>query len=173
MVRFFRYGFSKVPRRGNVSVLAFVLGFGFLSGSVLAAMACDSCDVLIAAAADHPAAPGALLAVILLPFLFSAFAVYIRQRWLLILVSYLKAAAFSYISGCVLQMYGQSGWLMVTLLLFSDYLALPLLCWVLVRSMNCGTRATYRTIPIVFFLVSGIVFLDCRFISPYLMRLLS
>ena len=173
MVRFFRYRYSDPTRRRNVSVLAFVLGCGFLFGSILSALPGNSDCMLITAAADYPASAGALLAVTLLPFLFTAFALFIRRRRLLLLISYLKASAFSYICGSVLRMYGQSGWLLVTLLLFSDCLALPLLCWVWIRSLDDGRRVALRVIPVVFFLVSGIAFLDCRLISPYLARLIS
>ena len=173
MVRFFRYGIFPNLRRGNVSVLAFALGFGFLAGSLLAALESGYALQLISDAARTPVSYGAILAVMALPVLFTVYAAFIQRPWMLILISCLKATAFSYLSACILQLYGEGAWLMLALLLFSDHLTLPLLCWIWIRYLRHGPRVVFRDMPAVILLLSGIVFLDYSFISPYLARLLS
>lgn len=68
-----------------------------------------------------------LLCVTVLPFLFSAFAVYICEPRLLYPICFGKAFLFSVVSMAVWISFGSAGWLVRWLLMFSDLVSLPLL----------------------------------------------
>ena len=173
MVRFFHSELSLASRRVNITALAVALGFGFLSGSFIAAQSSANGYSMIGIAAGQSVIFSSLLSVAALPFLFTAFAAYIRQGWLLIGIAFAKAFVFSYFSAGVMHLYGASGWLVLVMLLFTDLFALPLLCWVWIRILNHGPKILLRSLSIAFLLLFAIAFLDYRFISPNLVNLLS
>ena len=68
-----------------------------------------------------------LVCVIILPFLLSAFAVYIDLRWLLYPICFGKTMLVSLIASSVWVQFGSAGWLAWLLTMFSDMISLPLL----------------------------------------------
>ena len=172
MVRFFRTRYSLESRKVSATVLAFALLAGYTLGSYLATGAAHSTFLLMRTAVSSRVSIVCLLPVILLPFLFTAFAVSIRQLWMLIPLAFCRAAAFGFLASVVLCSFGSSGWLVFTLLLFSDCISMPLLCLFLLRSIHKAGRDTFRNFLIISSVLFGIVSLDCKFISPFLVSLL-
>lgn len=56
----------------------------------------------------------------LLPFLFSAFAVYLHCPWLLMVICFFRAFLYSYFLCSLFAAFGSAGWLLRWLLLFTD-----------------------------------------------------
>ena len=173
MVRFFRSNFLCLPRRKLAAVLAFVLCCGFLIGVFCAAGSVGCLDTLISVAARQQPSLAGLFMVVLLPLFASLIVAYAHQLWALIPISFLEAFSGGYLGAQVLRIYGASGWLVRLLLLFSDCIALPVLCWFWMRVADSGTTNLRRNFLAAFSILSGIVLLDCQFISPFLVRLLS
>lgn len=173
MVRFFHARFFSPSRKVNVIVLAFTLISGYALGSFFATGVSDSAVSLMRTAIVCRVSIVCLLPVILLPFLFTAFAVSIHRLWLFIPLAFCRAAAFGYLASIILCAFGSSGWLIFSLFLFSDFISMPLLCWFWIRSLNCFGRNTFGNLTIISAVLSGIVFLDCQFVSPFLVTLLS
>lgn len=173
MVRFFRTSFIAASRRSSAVVLAFVLFCGFSAGAFLASWSGQFPLSLMRAATQNCVSIVNLFLVMLLPFLFTALAVYVGRLWLLFPIAFLKAFIFGYLGSCVLHLYGTSGWLIRFLLMFSDCLSLPVLCWFWLR-MLCRTGADMgRRFLAAVCMLFGIVSLDYQFISPFLVDILS
>ncbi len=173
MVRFFHARYFRISRRRNVTILAFALCFGFIAGSATAFMAYQPGHHFITNAAQSSVSYLGLLSVMILPLVFIAFAAYIGQIWLLIPIASIKAFLFSYCCACVLRLYCASGWLILVLLLFADCFSITLLCWVCIRVINHGRQMLFRSFLVSSILLAGITFLDYRYISPFLVKLLS
>lgn len=170
MVRYFRVPFSPILRRGSATVLAFTLCCGFLFGSLFAALSGSFSFSMMRTAMISRVSIVSLFAVMLLPLLFTAYAVWSGRLWLVIPVAFCKAVSFGFLGASVMCVQGNSGWLLRLLFLFSDSLTFPILCWFWVRALD--RRGIYRDMSVVCSLILGIVILDCQFISPFLVNLL-
>ena len=169
----FSVPFFKCSRRGYVTVLAFTLCTGFVLGSVVSLLLVDYDYSLMRTAAESGVSIVSLLPVIILPFLLTAFAVLLRQRWLLILFGFTKAFLFSFALTCVVSQYASSGWLISMLLLFSDILTFPVLCWVWIRVLIHPAEELLPKLSFVLIPLLCTVYFDAQFISPFLVHLLS
>ncbi len=74
-----------------------------------------------------------------LPFLFSAFAVFL-SRSMLLLTAALKACVFAFVSMGLTYSFGEVGWLYRLLLLFSDCMMVPVLYFFWLRQLCDGRR---------------------------------
>jgi hypothetical protein len=173
MGRFLQPVFFSGFRKQNPGSLAFV----WLTGLILGGMAfryagSDLVSQMPLAVQSQPSIFG-LLASCLLPFLFSAFAVYLHAPRLLYGICFLKAFIFAYISWGVMGAFGGSGWLLRGLLLFSDLWGAAVLFFYCQRHIS-GLRGfsfcAFGIYVCMLVLVSGV---DHSFISPLLRRLLS
>ena len=173
MVRFFRPRYFSLSRKVSATILAFTLFIGYFLGSCLAALTVSSFHSLMRSALTGSVSIVSLLSVTLLPFLFSAFAVYIRQYWLFLPIALFRCISFSFLGSVILYAFGSSGWLICLLFLFSDILSLPLLCWFWLRHISEGDRHLLRNLSAVFIVLSGIAILDHQLVSPFLVMLLS
>ena len=172
MVCFFPHGFLQSSRRGCAAILAFAVLFGILLGGICAGLAEPMLFQLMRTAALSCVSIVCLLQVILLPILFTAFAVYLGQYWLVILVAFSKAFLFGYFCSGILLQYPNSGFLFAFLFLNSDFLSLPVLCWCWFRSIRSREAGLQTIIPAVFLFI-GIAFLNYQVVSPFLASLLS
>lgn len=114
--------------------LAFCWIAGLLSGTSACLAAGDSLNSLMRGAAARPVSIVSLLGVTMFPFLLSAFAVYISEPWLLLIVSFGDAFVLSFVSLGVMRCGGSAGWL-VRWLLVSVQALLRRLC----TCTGCGT----------------------------------
>ena len=121
--RSFSFFYSKL----KPNVLAFAGIIGLFLGSVVSV----STDKLLAptmrAAVFGSMSITGPIAVVLLPLLLSAYAVYFSQPVMLVLVVFMKAFLFAYTGAGLLILYPVSGWLLQWLLMFSDMMTLPIL----------------------------------------------
>lgn len=114
----------------------------------------------------------ALFAVLLLPFLLSAFVIFFSQPWLLLLFSFFKAFSFGFCCSAAQLSFGSAGWLVCLLLLFSDICTLPVLYWFWVRHISGDKYAIGRSLAVSIALVLFFGSLDYCFISPFLSALI-
>ena len=172
MARFLHPESSPSFRKWSKSILALSFIFGALFGFKLFFSAENYLTSLMGGAILCSVSIVQLLIPFLLPFLFSAIAVYLSAPWLIYAVCFLKTALFSYISCGVVSLYGSAGWLVHILFLFSDIFYLVLLYWYWIRHVSSGkafsTAEAFRFL-LAASLISGI---DFYIISPFLQGLL-
>lgn len=168
MARFLHHDFPTWWRKCCTAFLASSWLLGLIVGCLIFYAAGYECVSWMRAAADSRVSIVGLLSVIILPFLFSAFAVYISHSWLLLIVAFGKAVSFSLVSLGILISFGSAGWLMRFLLMFSDLCALPLLFLFWMRFISGERRITLRSG--LLFSAAGLVIgsIDFYLISPIL-----
>ena len=153
-------------------LLAFCWIAGLVSGASVCLAAGDSLDSLMRGAAARPVSIVSLLGVTVFPFLFSAFAVYISEPWLLLPVSFGEAFALSFVSLGMMQWSGSAGWLVRWLLVFSASLASPLVYLYWLRHLTGRRRFDGLEAVCVLCLCALIGSVDFRLVSPLLARLI-
>ena len=170
MPRLFDHDFSPYSRK----VRSILLAFTFLCGMILGCVIYQSAELesvrLMRSAVHGPVSIVGLLIVVLLPFLFSAVAVYISKPCLLLGVAFCKGLFFSLVSMGVMGAYGSAGWLMRFLLMFTDIVSMPVLVFFWLHSGVSG-RISLREILVILAICVCICGIDARIISPVLMGL--
>ena len=172
MGSFFQRRFYQSRRKSIASYLAFVWLAGLLLGSALAMSPGSTSDSLMRSVFSSTVSISGLLATLYLPLLFSAFAVYISQIWLLIPICFFKALFFSYIAAKFSLLLLSGSWLFRFLFLFSDCLTVPVLYLIWYRAFHRDRREVFCSCLLAGFLFLLIGIVDYRCISPFLIRLL-
>lgn len=123
------------------------------------------------AVASQPSIFGLLMSS-LLPFLFSAYAVYIGWPRILYGISFLKACGLGYLSNSVVYAFQSAGWLVRWLFLFTDISAAAVLyCYCHrhisgVRKLSAGNFSAYAGV------LAAVSLLDYSVITRLLLRVL-
>lgn len=172
MDRFLNFNLSAWRCKKSMIQLACAYLFGLISGVLISMSASDAlCSAMRAAVYGRVSIPG-LLSAILLPFLFSALAVYISSSWLLIPIAFGKAFLFAFLGTGILGAFGSAGWLVRLLLMFSDIASMPLLWWYWRKSL-CGSGHFTRNAVVAAGFVLLIGSVDYCVISPFLANLIE
>lgn len=129
MARFLHHDFSFTRCKFSAFVLASVWTLGLLSGIWVFAAADTALFPLMRSTIYGSVSIVSLLIMTGLPFLFSAFAVFLSCRWLIFLIAFCKGLGFSFVSLGILLSFGSCGWLLGLLIGFGDVVAMPLLYW--------------------------------------------
>lgn len=153
------------------------LGVSWLSGMVLGTLTAnatkDDLIPMIQSSICSPVSIIGLLAAALLPFLLSAFAVLMSEPWLLLIISTFKAFSFSFCACGVSLAFGQSGWLVRFLFLFSDLCLVPLLYFYWLRHISGNIKVRQWELPICLCAAAAIGGIDYCFIAPFLVSLME
>ena len=159
-------------RNRAVVLLTIIWLFGLLLGAIIAVASGDTFFLLMRTAASSRVSIVGLIACSYLPFLFSAYAVYIGKFQLLYLCCFFKALLFALCACASLFAYDSAGWLVRILLQFSDILLLPVLCWFAIRQIS-GLNTLKRDFSLctACFVVAGS--LDYCVVSPFLVLLID
>lgn len=173
MARFLLRISDCLSRKYSVIFLAFIWCVGLAYGSLSHLYAGDFFVSLMRTAIVRPVSIVNLLAVSLLPFLFSAVAVFLSSRFLICCVCYIKAWLFGFVSAGCFFSFGTAGWLVWLMVCFRDMLCLVIL-WLYWlhhydRSDTFRISTLLACITAVFLAVS----FDYCFISPTLVSILE
>lgn len=160
-------------RKYSIVVLAFIWCVGLAGGIGISFFAGDSFVSLMRMAAGRPASIVNLLMVSMLPFLFSAVAVFLRSRYLLSAVCFIKAFLFGFVSSGAYMAFGSAGWLVWLMVMFSDIFCLIPLWWYWISGIRCDKSPQILHLIGCFVAAFFIISLDCRFISPLLAGLIE
>ena len=114
-----------------------------------------------------------LICVGFLPFLFTAFAVYISEPWLLFLVCFAKACLFSFVSAGIYESIGSSGWLIRLLMMFSDSICVLLLYFSWLRLLSGHRVYCFADMFVCFSATVLVCSVDYCIIAPFLARLIE
>ncbi len=172
MARFLHSIYSCAIRKCDKLFLALSwvtgLGFGSLifryAGSTLASQ-------MPLAVKCQPSIIG-LLTSVMLPFLVSAFAVYIRAPWLLYGVCCLKSFGLAYVSCAVFCAFDSAGWLIRGLFMFTDICGSVALYLYWYRHISGVRSFSWRALGVYCAVVFLAARVDLCFISPMLRRCL-
>ena len=173
MGRFLNLKLPHFPRKSSSAVLALFWFLGLVLGVFFSTAAGNTIATLMRTAVNSHVSISGLLTAILLPFLLSAFAVYIHEPWLLIPIAFAKAFVFSYVGLGVMTSYGSAGWLVRLLLMFGDCCSMPLLFWYWTRHISGQRKALLPVTAVVLVLAFVIGSFDFCVVSPFLASVIS
>ncbi len=163
---------SAFLRRKRVQLwLVWLLGLSL--GTVLAAYADPSCFSLMRSAASCRMSIVGLVASVLLPFLFSAYAVTISRPELVLGICACKAFSFAYCGQIARMAYGTAGWLVQPLLQFTAICTLPVFCGFCLRHIAGGKATARRDLGLCLGLAVLIAGVDYFVVSPFLAGLID
>lgn len=168
MARFLHHSLKVARRNWTGFILALSWVLGLIAGCILCLSADISDFSLMRMAPCRPVSIIRLLAVVLLPFLFSGFAVSISQTWLLIPVAFMKSLIFAAVSTAILLSFGSAGWLMSFLLMFSSVCTMPVLIFYWLRYIPKGKAVALQDVFIIISVILVVCGIDFYFISPVL-----
>ena len=172
MGSFFHRYFPETRRKSIAAYLAFAWFAGLLVGSGLALLPGANSTSMMRMTLCSPVSISGLLAIMYLPLLFTAFAVYISQIWFLIPICFFKAFFFSYVAAQFSLLLPSGAWFLRFLVLFSDCLAIPVLYMIWIRACNQTGREVFRSCALAGSMFSLIGIIDYCIISSFLIRLL-
>ena len=160
-------------RKCHIIFLAFIWVFGLCSGIAFFHLSQISFFSLMHRVENYSVSIVSLLSVSLLPFLFSAFAVYTHSYAFLALLCFIKGCLFAFVSMGMFLAYDSAGWLIRLLVMFSDVCALVPLwcCWIQIAKGSFVE--SFRSVYISSFAVIFLVCLDFYLVSPLLLKLLE
>lgn len=164
---------SLLFRRKNSLLLAFVWTLGLIGG-IYAIFAADHFPVsLMHGFSSETMSIVHLLSLTALPFLFSILAVWAIKPALIMMLCFVKAFLFSYVSLGILQYYGSSGWLIHFLLLFHECASIPILYFFWLRGLyDIGFFHNFEGVLLVSLgLLVGSI--DYSIISPFLAHVID
>ena len=172
IARFLHFIVSFCKRKWDKLFLAFFWTFGLITGGMLFRYAgSDFVSQMPLAVSSQPSIFGLLISS-LLPFLFSAYAVYIGSPRFLYGISFLKACGLGYVSFSVVSSFGSAGWLIRWLFLFTDISAAAVLyCYCHryisgIRKFSAGSFSGYAGI------LAAVSLFDYSVVSRLLLRVL-
>ena len=159
MARFLHHDFSCTRCKQSMLLLSSLWIMGLLSGIWVFAASDPSVISLMRSAVYSPVSIVGLTLTFLLPFLFSAFAVFNHTPIWIFPISAYKAFSFSIVSIGLVDSMGSAGWLYWILLLTGDILSMPVLYLYWLRSLlnvHGMYAKTMTFLPIVVFLLGGV-----------------
>lgn len=152
--------------------LLFFWLFGILFGCFLSVTYFDSISSLMRIAFYQRVSIVGSLICVFLPMILSAWAVVKNRSCFVFLICFLKAVAFAFCSGLISELFGDAGWLVRFLFLFSDHFTLIILFVLWVRSFHCDSHFLWNEWAYCFLLAGIVVILDQFIISPFIMQIL-
>lgn len=153
-------------------IFAVILIVGILAGVRLSYAADDSILTLASVSGNTGLTFWGIAAVLLLPLLISLCAFHFNIPILILPIAFLKSAAFGFCSCCVIFAYGDAGWLVRFLVLFSDSAMFVVLCWYWFSHLE-GVRTRLRQDTVLCFVLAVVIgMFDYIYISPFLAMLL-
>ena len=159
-------------RRRTILVLSLLFFLGHLLGILVSGTASDFFLSEMRTAVYGRVSIIGLLSSAVVPFLFSAFAVYLGRPILLIPIAFCKAFLFSYVGYRWWIACGQAGWLVTGLVMFTACLSLPILFWYWRRYIN-GRKFEWGIFLLVLCCLCAIGIADQQWIMPFLRSIIN
>lgn len=171
-----RYSSADMPylhRKHSCFYLALCWFWGLLCGAVFFQHSRPFALSLMRSAIGAPVSIVGLFCIGFLPFLFTAFAVYISQPRLLLLTCFCKACAFSFAFAGIYEAFGSAGWLLRILLLFSDSVYTLFLYCLWLRLLSGRQFRCFSDTVIYFLIAVWTCGVDYYIIAPFLAELIE
>lgn len=160
-------------RRACMAALALCWCVGLVVGVRAGIQAGGASLSLMRAAAESCVSIVGLLVATLFPFLFAAAAVFFSKPWLVLPVLFCKGVSFGACAYGVCAAFGDAGWLVRLLLLFSDSCMIPILFWFCLRHMGGRIQTVKRDLAVAAMAACLVGSVDYCFVSPFLATLIE
>ena len=172
LVSFFHLSSAFLQRKGCRLLLAFCWIFGLIGGMGLCRAADPSFLSRMRGVCFCPVSISRLIAFTLLPFLFSALAVFASHPRLLFGIAFVRGVSLSFVCAAISLSWGSAGWLARWLLCFGSLLSAPILygCWL--RHLSGHRSFSFWEAALLFSAAGGIGSCHYFFIAPLLARVI-
>ena len=169
MLRLDRVEMVSLKPASRYSSLAVCWIFGLLGGTVLFLYAGTPVVSLMRSVPLGSVSIVSLLLTGLIPFLFTAYAAFLSEPWVLFVACFCKGFLFSFVSLGISIAFSSAGWLMRRILLFSGDIWCVALLFLWIRILS-GQKACWFAVLTAGALACGI---SCYIISPFLVCLIE
>lgn len=173
MARFMHTIESFTLRRGSCLVLAIFWTLGLGAGGLVFRYAGESIVSMMPLAASGQSSIVSLFLRASLPFLICAAAAFFQKPRLVPVVCFAHSFLYGYMVSAVFSAFGESGWLLRWLLLFTTTFSSGLLYGYARRHVTGIRPFSPRELMVFEFLLAALVFLDHYHVMPLLRLLLS
>lgn len=163
---------SGSTRKGMPLVLAIFWFGGLLCGVMCYCVSPTDTISLMCRTAMSPVSIVGMLNAVLIPFLLSALFTALSMTRMFIVICFLKAFLFSFVSLGILVNCGSGGWLLRYFLLFGDCTMLPLLYWYWMRAVTTPVRHRWVSCILICGVFVLATVLDYRVIAPSVRQIL-
>jgi len=158
-------------RKMNLLLLAFFTFFGCSLGVYTSHTSDIISFHLMRMAVTCPVSIVGLTFVMLLPFLITAFAIWISKPYLILPVSFFNSFSFTLILCYTIVVFDTAGWLVCLMLLFSNIFVQFALNWHWIRFLSGTSVSPAEDLLICVFCALAIIVVDYFFVAPYLVQL--
>ena len=158
-------------RRINLFLLAFFTICGCSLGVYTSHVSDINSFHLMRMAVTCPVSIVGLTFVMLLPFLITAFAIWISKPYFILPVSFFKSFSFTLVLCYTIAVFDAAGWLMCLMLLFSNISVQFSLNWLWIRLFSGTSRSLAKDLLLCVFCSLAIIVVDYFFVAPYLVQL--
>lgn len=172
MARFLYRNLSDFLRKWGIVILAFSWLSGLWLGVMQVSDSGQTITSLMPVAIHSRLSIVGLLISVFLPFLFSAFAVYISQPVLLIFICFVKAVSVSFVSSCLSLSVGGGAWIFRLLVLFHDFSSCAMLLIFSMWHISTGKSLSRR--EVLLYILFGTLAAAVQFyiMEPFLAELI-
>lgn len=154
-------------------LLILIWFLGFFAGIWIAAQTSTTTSSLMRSVVNDRSSIVGLLTVLTVPFLVSAVLFKLSLPLLGLFIVFIKSLLFSCCSYGLVLAFGDAGWLVRWLLLFSDSSVIVLLLWFWIRNI-AGQGSNFKTDLLFCILITVLIgCVDYYIISPFVAVLLS
>lgn len=161
---------SPFSRRYGCRILALCWVFGLFAGAFLFLQAGPSLLPMMRRVILFPVSIAGLFSSLLIPFLFTVFAVYSSLIWLIVPVCFAEGALLSFCLIGISQAFSSAGWMIRTLVLFRSGVCAVCTLLVWLRIFSGGKTGGWLCWCV--YICAAACILDYSVISPFLASLI-
>ena len=162
----------EIRHSGPVLVLAAFFFLGHFLGVWFSGLASEHLSSAMRTVVSSRVSIIGLLSSVVLPFLISAFAVFLGRPVLLFPIAFWKAFLFSYLGFGLNTAWGSAGWLISPLVMFGSLCSMPVLYWYWLRGIR-GHRFEIGLFGLILGLLLLILAVDYYLIVPFVAGLIT
>lgn len=153
-------------------LLVFVWLFGLILGCYFATVASsnESIHIVRQVLQSEPSIIGLFISLII-PLVTSFLAIKLRLNLLILPIAFIKAVCFSFCAMCLIFAFGDAGWLLCRLYVFSDSCAVVVLLLFWIHCIPGDVVALNKNFCYCLVSISAICFVDYFLVSPFAMKL--
>lgn len=160
-------------RNRNLFIFTVCWLSGLLAGFILAAEANGTLLSLMRLAAVSRVSIVWLLLSAALPFLITAYSVFINNFLILFGISLTDAFAFSYCAGVIFRSFGSAGWLVQPMLQFTGTVLGAFFCWFCIRRCSKKRICLKKDLVLCLIISAVVVVIDFLLVSRFLGMLID
>ena len=159
------------PKLVSELILSLCWSAGLILGNRLAVQLPDAHFSLMRTAAQSRVSIVGMVIVAFLPLILSVAALWFSKPMLLSFIAFSKALSFGFCITMTNIAFGDAGWLVGRMLLFTDSIMAVVMLWLWFRSINGAYPMQKRDICICFAVAATVLLVDIYAVSPFMISL--